>query len=234
MGHDEMPAQNRLADAMKEDLLPAGGEVAEAPAAAAGAAPEELGRIVAALGEAAVAPAARGPHVPPGGSLAGALEALLFVADEPLSARELSDLLDQAPIPDIRAALRELKDRYAAARGGFDLVEVAGGHRLLTRPEYAPWVTRLETVRREERLSKAQLEALAVVAWKQPVLRADVDSMRGADSGGAIRALVEKALVKVAGRADSPGRPLLYGTTDRFLERFGLKSLRDLPRAKDS
>lgn len=173
-----------------------------------------------------------GPQLPAGATLAGAVEALLFVANEPLSARELSDLLDAAPIPAVRAALAELKERYAREPRGFDLVEIAGGHRLLTRPEYATWVIRLETVRREERLSKAQLEALAVIAYRQPVLRADVDSVRGADSGGAIRGLVEKGLVKVVGRAETLGRPLLYGTTDRFLERFGLKTLKDLPRPR--
>ena len=136
---------------------------------------------------------------------------------------QLSDLLDRAPIPDVRAAVKELKDRYAREPRGFDVVEVAGGFRLLTRPEDARWVERLETVRREERLSKAQLEALAVIAYRQPILRADVDAMRGADSGGAMRGLVEKGMVKVVGRSEAVGRPLLYGTADRFLERFGLK-----------
>ena len=115
---------------------------------------------------------------------------------------------------------------------GFDLIDIAGGVRLLTRPEYAPWVERLEKVRREERLSKAQLEVLAAVAYRQPLLRSDIDAVRGADSGGAIRSLIEKGLIKVVGRADALGRPLLYGTTDRFLERFALKSTKELPRPK--
>jgi len=109
---------------------------------------------------------------------------------------------------------------------------VAGGVRLLSRPVYAPWVERLEKVRREERLSRAQLEVLATIAYRQPLVRADVDSVRGADSGGALRGLMDKGLVKVVGRADQLGRPLLYGTTDRFLERFCLKSLKELPRPK--
>jgi segregation and condensation protein B len=233
----ESAGENRIADAMdamKEDLLPA-----PEPTAAAAPAPQES-ELLRAFAEAMEAggrePAGeatpRGPALPAGATLAGALEALLFIANEPLTLRELSDLLDRAPIPDLRRALAELRERYAREPRGFDLAEVAGGFRLLTRPEYASWVVRLETVRREERLSKAQLEALAVIAYRQPVLRADVDSVRGADSGGAIRGLAEKGLVKVVGRADALGRPLLYGTTDRFLERFGLKSIRDLPRPR--
>lgn len=230
--------ENRIAgalDAMKEDLLPAP-DLAPPPTPP-GPGPradgELLERFMGALEREPGEPVdGRGPALPAGATLAGALEALLFIANEPLSTRELSDLLDRAPIPDVRAALRDLRERYAREPRGFDLVEAAGGFRLLTRPEYAPWVARVETIRREERLSKAQLEALAVIAYRQPVLRADVDSVRGADSGGAMRALVEKGLVKVVGRADALGRPLLYGTTDRFLERFQLKSIRDLPRAR--
>jgi segregation and condensation protein B len=258
----EGQAENRLADALAEDLMPAGtgGDDAAGPAEPGAAPAPETARDAALLGaldrlaDPAAAPGAampaptsggqaagaaassavpRGPALAPGATLAGAIEALLFVANEPLNTRELSDLLDRAPIPEVRAALRELRERYAREPRGFDLTEIAGGYRLLTRPEYATWVSRLETVRREERLSRAQLEALSVIAYRQPVLRADVDSMRGADSGGAIRGLVEKGLVKVVGRAEAVGRPLLYGTTERFLERFGLKSIRDLPKAGD-
>jgi segregation and condensation protein B len=170
--------------------------------------------------------------LPPGASLAGALEAVLLVANEPMSVGELMKVLEGATRAELNAAIRVLKERYAAGPSGFDLVEIAGGLRLLTRAEYAPWVERLEKVRREERLSRAQLEVLAVIAYRQPVLRADVDAVRGADSGGALRGLVDKGLVKVAGRADALGRPLLYGTTDRFLERFALKSVKELPRPK--
>ncbi|HVY62544.1 MAG TPA: SMC-Scp complex subunit ScpB, partial [Planctomycetota bacterium] len=167
-----------------------------------------------------------------GASLAGALEAVLLVANEPMTVGEVMKVLEGATRAEVNAAVRELKERYGARPGGLELVEIAGGVRLMTRPEYAPWVERLEKVRREERLSKAQLEVLAVIAYKQPLLRADVDSVRGADSGAALRGLVDKGFVKVVGRADALGRPLLYGTTDRFLERFALKSLKELPRPR--
>ena len=170
--------------------------------------------------------------LPVNATLAGALEAVLLVANDPMSVGELMKVLDGATRADLNGAVRELRERYASRPGGFELTDVAGGIRLLTRPEYAPWVERLEKVRREERLSKAQLEVLAVIAYRQPVLRADVDSVRGADSGGALRGLVDKGMVKVVGRAEALGRPLLYGTTDRFLERFALKSVKELPRPK--
>jgi segregation and condensation protein B len=224
-----MSEENRLRDVVGEDLLPApplGAESAPPPRAAAEA--ELLGNLFSRAAEKPAKPLA----LPPGASLAGAIEALLLVANEPLSAREIADVLEDASLADVRGAIHELRERYAREPRGFDLAEVAGGWRLLTRPEYAPWVSRLENVRREERLTKAQLESLAVIAYRQPILRADVDSVRGVDSGGAIRALVEKGLVKVVGRSEALGRPLLYGTTDRFLEQFGLRSLKDLPRPR--
>jgi segregation and condensation protein B len=183
--------------------------------------------------ESAAEPApAKKLELPAGGSLPGALEAVLLVANEPMSVGDLMKVLEGATRAELNAAVRELRERYASRPGGFEIIEIAGGVRLMTRPEYAPWVERLEKVRREERLSKAQLEVLAVIAYRQPLLRADVDSVRGADSGAALRALVDKGLVKVVGRADALGRPLLYGTTDRFLERFALKSIKDLPRPR--
>jgi segregation and condensation protein B len=209
-------------------------QVAAAPASAPTADAGALAEVAAGTDapEAQEAPAPRTLALPTNGTLAAALEAVLLVANEPMSVGELMKILEGATRAELNAAVRELKTRYAAQPTGFDIQEIAGGIRLLTRPEYAPWVERLEKVRREERLSKAQLEVLAVIAWRQPLLRADVDSVRGADSAGALRGLVDKGLVKVVGRAEALGRPLLYGTTDRFLERFGLKSLKELPRPK--
>jgi segregation and condensation protein B len=250
---------NRLAALLEERLLASGGSVAPAegaaPAGALGAGagagagadagpdggvPEVLATATDAErpgdgeGTAAPGPAAapRSFAPPPGGTLAGALEAVLLVANEPMSAGELMKVLEGASRAEVNQALRELRERYASRPGGFDIVDIAGGVRLLTRPEYAPWVERLERVRREERLSRAQLEVLAVIAYRQPILRADIDSVRGADSGAALRGLADRGLVKVVGRADQLGRPLLYGTTERFLERFTLKSLKDLPRPR--
>jgi segregation and condensation protein B len=213
-----------------------------APAADAGAsststspgASAELNRLSEMLEQRLDAPVevAQPIRLPAGGTLAAAVEAVLLVANEPMSGTDLMRVLEGATRAEVNAAVRELKARYAERPSGFDLVEVAGGVRLMTRPDYAPWVERIEKIRREERLSKAQLEVLAAVAYRQPLLRSDIDSVRGADSGGAIRALIEKGLIKVAGRADTLGRPLLYGTTDRFLERFALKNLKDLPKPR--
>ncbi|GIW73040.1 MAG: hypothetical protein KatS3mg102_2582 [Planctomycetota bacterium] len=173
------------------------------------------------------------PALPPGASLTGALEALLLAADGPLELRELCEVLDGCDWVPVRRALWELRERLRQEpAGGLELVEVAGGWRLVTRPCYAAYVERLQTIEREERLTEAQLETLAVIAYRQPVPRAEIDAIRGADSSGVLRTLMDKGLVRVTGRAEQPGRPFLYGTTGRFLERFGLKSIRDLPHPR--
>ena len=115
----------------------------------------------------------------------------------------------------------------------FSLEEIAGGFQMLTRPEYAPWIGRLNTQQRQETLSKAALETLAVVAYRQPITRAEVDDIRGVQAGSILRALAGRRLIKVVGRSEELGRPLLYGTTKHFLEVFGLRSIKDLPKRAD-
>jgi segregation and condensation protein B len=174
------------------------------------------------------------PRLPEGSTLEGVLEALLLVADGPLALKDLTEVLDGCDWVPVRRALRSLRGQYRERQAGVEIVEVAGGWRMVTRPLYAEHVEKLRTVEREERLSHAQLETLAIIAYRQPVIRSRIDSIRGADSSGVLRALIDKGLVRVAGRADQLGRPFLYGTTSRFLERFGLKSLKALPRGKGS
>jgi segregation and condensation protein B len=160
------------------------------------------------------------------------IESLLFVAEEPLPVDRLRKILDAVPAEDIRNALRGLIDEYEHRQGGFVLKEVAGGYQFRTRSEYTQWVKALLQPK-PPRLSKAALETLAVVAYKQPVIRSDIEHIRGVDCGGVLRVLLERNLVRVLGRKEIPGRPLIYGTTRRFLEVFDLKDLKDLPTPKE-
>ena len=156
------------------------------------------------------------------------LEALLFVSDEPLATAELSQALemDRRTVDELCDRLaRELEDRGA----GVVLRNVAGGWRLFTHPDTAPAVERFVLSSRQARLTKAALETLAIVAYKQPVTRHQVSSIRGVNSDGVLRALQDKGLIEEAGREETPGRPLLYATTPAFLERLGLPSLASLP-----
>lgn len=160
------------------------------------------------------------------------IEALLFVADEPLSAERLRQVLGPVEGAEIHAALAQLRAETEERRGGFALVEVAGGFQFRTRPEYGPWVKRLLDPR-PVRLSKAALETLAIIAYKQPIIRAEIEHLRGVDCGGVLRQLLERKLIRVLGRRDIPGRPLIYATTKRFLEVFDLKDLNDLPTPRE-
>lgn len=165
-------------------------------------------------------------------SLKAIVESLLFVAGEPLTPRRLQDVLDLREPAVLREILTELAEDYERRGGGFYLDEVAGGFQLRTRPEYRDSVRRLLSAG-GARLSKAALETLAIVAYRQPVMRSDIDHVRGVDSGGVLRALLERKLIRVLGRKEIPGRPLIYGTTRQFLEVFGLRDLKDLPTLKE-
>jgi len=163
------------------------------------------------------------------GSEAGrALEAILFLADEPVTAASLAQLVE-LPRSAVEALLRSTADAYRARGSGLSLRQVAGGWRFFTHPEVAPYVEQFVLSSRHARLTKAALETLAIVAYKQPVTRHQVSSIRGVSSDGVLRALAERALVEEVGRDDGPGRATLFGTTSEFLERLGLASLADLP-----
>lgn len=160
--------------------------------------------------------------------LAAQLEALLFVSREPLPERRLAELVDMEPAA-VREALQFLAERYGGDASGIHLVEIAGGWRLLTNPEFADTVAQLAGRKGRDRLSPAALETLAIAAYKQPVSRAEIERIRGVGVGPILRHLLELDLVKVSGREEGLGRALLYATTRAFLDRFGLKSPRDLP-----
>jgi segregation and condensation protein B len=160
------------------------------------------------------------------------IESMLFVADEPLSIDRLKKIIGQAETKEIRHALEELQADYDARRGGFYLNQVAGGYQIRTRSEYVEWIKRLLQPK-PLRLSKAALETLAIIAYKQPVIRSDVEHIRGVDCGGVLRVLLERKFIRVLGRKEIAGRPLIYATTKRFLEVFDLKSLKDLPTPKE-
>lgn len=160
------------------------------------------------------------------------LEAIFFSHPEPLGIKDLQRLLPEWKREELEKALKELLKDYESLGLSFRLEEVAGGYQFRTLPEYAPWVRRGKKVT-PLKLSSAALEVLAIIAYKQPITRAEVESIRGVDSGGVIGSLLEKGLIKPLGRKETPGRPLLYGTTKKFLEVFGLKSLKDLPSLKE-
>jgi segregation and condensation protein B len=157
-----------------------------------------------------------------------ALEAILFLADEPLSSGFLAQAIEVSR-REVEALLSELESAYEARSAGIVLREVAGGWRLMTHPEAAPHVEQFVLSSRHTRLTRASLETLAVVAYKQPVTRHQVSGVRGVSSDGVLRSLVERGLVHEVARDEGPGRAVLYGTTPEFLERLGLASLADLP-----
>lgn len=165
-------------------------------------------------------------------NLKAIIESLLFVAETPLKIEKIKSILDIADRQAIRDALTSLAEEYESAKRGFFLAEVAGGFQVRTRPEYSQWVRRLKETR-PARLSRAAMETLSIVAYKQPVLRSDVEYLRGVDCGGTIRTLLERGLIRILGRKDLPGRPIIYGTTRKFLELFDLKDLNELPSLKD-
>ncbi len=161
------------------------------------------------------------------------IEALLFATDSPLTMARLKKLLPGAETTEIREAITELSDSYDEGENAFTLVEFGGGWQIATRPEFSPIVERMLKGRRFTRLSKAGLEVLAIIAYRQPLTRMEVDEIRGVNSSGAISTLTERNLVTVVGRSQAIGNPLLYGTTREFLNHLGLKGLGQLPDLPD-
>jgi segregation and condensation protein B len=160
------------------------------------------------------------------------VEALLLVAREPLSSRKIAQLANLADGTEARTLVRRLMRIHDGSGCAFRVEEVAGGFQLMTRPMFGSWLRRLLQSPVHTRLSSPALETLAVVAYRQPVMRADVESVRGVQCGDILRQLMERDLVRIVGRADELGRPLVYGTTKRFLQTFGLRHLDELPRAE--
>lgn len=159
--------------------------------------------------------------------------ALLFASDEPLSVKRISVVLDDLPASEIRESVERLEANYGGNDSPIRLDRVAGGHQLATNPAYAEYIARLYRGRRKQKLSKASMETLAIVAYKQPVTRADIENIRGVGCGGVITTLMERSLIRIVGKAKVLGSPFLYGTTTEFLEYLGLESLKDLPSLED-
>jgi segregation and condensation protein B len=160
------------------------------------------------------------------------LESLVFVSDAPLSLDRMCVLLEEFDRGDIRSALMELTADYRQRGGAIILTEVAGGYQFRTLPEYADYLKRL-TKTRAPKFSQSALETLAIVAYRQPITRAEIEYLRGVDCGGVLKTCLEKRLVRILGKKDVPGRPLIYGTTKEFLEMFSLKDLASLPTLKE-
>ena len=164
--------------------------------------------------------------------LSSIIESLIFTAESALSTDRICELLNEFERAEIKSALTEMVAYYQERAGGFDLVEVAGGWQFRTRPAFHSYITRhIKT--RTAKFSHSALETLAIIAYRQPITRAEVEHLRGVDCGGVLKSLLEKHLVRILGKKDIPGRPLIYGTSKEFLEIFGLKDLKSLPTLKE-
>jgi segregation and condensation protein B len=169
----------------------------------------------------------------PASEVRAVVEALVFASPQPLTPREIEKVLGGVPKKDWQAALDEIRADYARDGRGLQLVEVAGGFQITTRPEYNDWVRELLDPKAPTRLSVQALETLAVIAYKQPVTLPEIIDLRGVKSGGVLKTLLEKRLIRITGRKEVVGRPMLYGTTKEFLLHFGLKDVGELPRIEE-
>ena len=165
--------------------------------------------------------------------LAQLIEAALFSAARPLTVDDFQVLDAEATAADVRTALDQLREHYDFDQHGVELVEMAGGYQILTRPQFASVIERANFAVRTPKLSAATLETLAIIAYKQPVGRAEIEEIRGVSAGGVLRTLQERGLIEIVGRSEALGRPMLYGTTPQFLELLGLSDLTDLPKAEE-
>jgi segregation and condensation protein B len=165
--------------------------------------------------------------------LKSAIEALLFISGAPLTVDRLKGIFEDASKDQIEAQLQALKAEYEARGAGVMVAEVANGWQIATCAEQAPWVRKFKTVKVTTRLSRPALETLAIIAYKQPITRPEIEAIRGVNIGGIARNLMERRLVKIVGKKDVPGKPMLYGTTTEFLQYFGLKDLSSLPTLRE-
>ena len=160
------------------------------------------------------------------------IEALLFASPEPLTQKKINTIFDADP-PDLDKYTEKLKKKYQKNDNAFEILNVAGGYQIRTRSEYDFFIRRLIIKSGQFYLSQAALESLSIIAYKQPISRLDIEGIRGVDCAGVLKTLLKKTLIKISGREDSPGRPLIYKTTDNFLKSFGLNKLSDLPKLKE-
>lgn len=157
------------------------------------------------------------------------IETLLFITDRPVKPSRIADVVENADVRRVREIIRQLQEEYAAQGRAVQIVELGGGFQMSTKPEYGRWVRRLYNEKMTTKLSNAALETLAIVAYKQPITRAEMEAIRGVDVAGPLERLLERALVRVVGKKDTVGRPMVYGTTDEFLRMFGLNKISELP-----
>lgn len=160
------------------------------------------------------------------------LESLIFISGNPVQLDTLIEILPESNKEAILEGIEQIKREYVEASKGFELIEVAGGYQFRTKPRWAEWVNRLKKAK-TVKLSRSALETLAIIAYRQPIIRPEIEEIRGVDSGWVLRTLLEKGLIRIVSRRDIPGRPIVYGTTKTFLEIFNLNTLSDLPTLKE-
>ena len=208
--------------------------VSEGPVESAGAgAPAETGSTASPSAEAAPALSSGPEQAIAERELRGIIESLLFVSPEPLSVQRLVAILGDVTKTDVAQALRGLGEELEQEGRGVRLAEIAGGFRLVTKQEYATWIKRLDKTKSAAKLSRSALESLAIIAYKQPIVKSEIEEIRGVETSGVVRTLLERKLVRIVGRKEVPGRPIMYGTTKFFLEHFGLNDLTQLPPLRE-
>ena len=165
--------------------------------------------------------------------LKGIIEALLFVSRDPLSLEKIIAVLAGPSEKTVQDAMQALRRSYDQEDRGIHIAELAGGYLMMTQPDCAPWITKLTTIKASAKVSRSALETLAIIAYRQPIVRAEIEHLRGVETSGVLRTLLDHKLVRIVGRKDIPGRPILYGTSRIFLRKFGLRDLRDLPSLRE-
>lgn len=161
------------------------------------------------------------------------IEALLFASSKPMTVQEIKKVMRSATAKEIQDLIGELKQEYNETSRSFEMLEVAGGFEIATRKEYAPWICRADMQKKAKQATQSALETLAILAYKQPLTRAEIEELRGVDVSGVVSNLMERAFIKIVGKKEIPGRPFLYATTEKFLEHFGLNTLKDLPNIEE-
>jgi len=161
------------------------------------------------------------------------LEVLIFISQEPLTLGKIKEVLGEVPEEELQAALKSLQTDYASDERGIQIIQTAGGYLFSTKSDHDQWVRRLLQIEKKSRLSSASLETLSIIAYHQPITQAEVSAIRGVDSTYCLKTLLQKKLIKIVGRKKAPGNPLIYRTSDKFLQYFGLNSLEDLPREEE-
>jgi len=161
------------------------------------------------------------------------VEALIFASETPLASKKIKEILEEVSEKEIRESIERISGKYSEIQSPLEIVEVAGGYQIVTRPDFSFWLSRLYRSRNSGRLTSKALETLSIIAYRQPITKQEIEGIRGVNVDGVIKTLIERDLITVTGRQKAPGNPLLYGTSPYFLEYFGLKDISDLPKLKE-